>query len=763
MTDLDSLPTPQPPPAKRWLWIIVAGLLAAFATVAAVQWRQLRLLDASVIYEGDNIVWSFFQLESEYLKLRNTLRDIDREPAALDRDALQTRYDILVSRIALVEPERTRGSMQSQPIQTETVAQLNTFIAAADQFLGPGAAPIGVAGVRTVLVRMAPLAQPVHDMAMWANDTMAARVGERNALVREQNRISIALTVFQSLLAIGFAVIVVRQLRAREERGAALERLAARLQEARRDAEAASHTKSAFLANMSHELRTPFQGVLGMIALAEDGPLNDQQAEQLRTARESARHLLALLNDVLDLSTLENGQLKLSPTPTALHTLIADVEALMDGPARTKGIELRVRRDGDVPAHVLADPVRLKQILFNLVGNAIKFTDTGSVLLETHVEDDLAWQAALCFTVTDTGVGMDAATVGKLFQRFTQGDDSSSRRFGGTGLGLEISRNLARTMGGDIDVTSTPGHGSSFRLRLPLVRCAPAAEDEGDLATDPAALDTPPLRVLVAEDHPVNRQFLQSLLTRLGHDVTLRENGKLALDTAAQADFDVVLMDLHMPLMDGLTATRAIRALPAPRGGVPIVALTADAFAETRQRASVAGINDFLAKPVQPTDLQRALARLFGRPRVKVSGPALARPAPGPEPTVAFAAGLSSWLDLAVPELIFESLPAGTHEHLLKVFFDDHSGSLARLGRALGGPPDAALRRAAHAVRGAALSLGLRRIAETTSAIETLADDSSARALGAARERFHADLAQSRVACAEAGWLPADSAHRESA
>jgi len=763
VTDLETLPAPQPPHAKRWLVVIVLVLLAAFATVATVQWRQLRLLDASVIYEGDNIVWSFFQLESEYLKLRNTLRDVDREPATLDRELLQTRYDIFVSRVALVEPERTRQHMQSQPIQTQTVAQLNAFIRSADHHLGPGAPPVGAAGVRAVLVGMAALAQPVHDLSMWANDTMAAQVGERNALVREQNRISIALTVFQSLLAIGLAVIVVRQLRALEQRGGALERLAARLQEARRDAEAASHTKSAFLANMSHELRTPFQGVLGMIALAEDGPLNEQQAEQLRTARESARHLLSLLNDVLDLSTLENGQLKLMPAPTALHTLIADVEALMDGPARTKGIELRMRRDAEVPAFVLADPVRLKQILFNLVGNAIKFTDSGSVLMEAHVEDDLAWQAALCFSVTDTGIGMDAATVGKLFQRFTQGDDSSSRRFGGTGLGLEISRNLARAMGGDIDVTSTPGHGSCFRLRVPLVRCAAvAAVPETGLAKT-AALDTPPLRILVAEDHPVNRQFLHALLTRQGHAVTLRENGALAVEAATQADFDLVLMDMHMPTLDGLAAALAIRALPAPRGGVAIIALTADAFAQTRQRAAAVGMNDFLAKPVQPADLEQALARLFGRPRVKAAGAAATATAPTPSAPAVLAAGLSTWLDLAVPELIFDSLPADTHGHLLNLFFADGSGSLGRLRLALEGPPSAALRRAAHTVRGAALSLGLRRIAETASAIETLADDSSAIALGAARERFRADLATTRAACVDAGWITVDAAQRASA
>ncbi len=741
----DALPAPQPPPSRRWLAIIVAVLLGAFATVAAVQWRQLTLLDASVHYEGDNIVWSFFQLEAEYLKLRNTLRDIDRDPGSFDRDALQTRYDIFVSRVELVEPERTVAHMETRPIQVDTIAGLRAFVAGADQWLGPGVPPIDLAGVHAVLERMTPLAEPVHDMAMWANDTMAAQIGARNALVREQNRIAIALTVFQSLLTIGFAVIVVRQLRALEQRSGALERLAARLQEARRGAEAASRTKSAFLANMSHELRTPFQGVLGMIALAEDGPLTDTQAEQLRTARESARHLLALLNDVLDVSTLENGQLKLAPAPTALHELLADIEALMDGPARTKGIALRVRRDGDVPVHVRADATRLKQILFNLVGNAIKFTDSGTVLLETFVEDDLAWPAALCFRVTDTGIGMDPATIGRLFQRFTQGDDSHSRRFGGTGLGLEISRSLARMMGGDIAVASEPARGSSFTLRLPLVSCeAPSAAELA--AAVPAVPDnTPSLRVLVAEDHPVNRQFLQVLLGRRGHQVTLCENGQLAAEAAAQGDYDLVLMDLHMPVLDGFAAAQAIRALPALRGDVLIVALTADAFSDTRQRATQAGMNDFLTKPVQPAELQRSLARMFGRARPADWVPTSARAA---RPLAA-----APWLDTSAPELMFEGLPAGTHAQLLAVFFEDDSGSIARLSSLLNGAAGADLRDAAHSVRGAALSLGLRRLAATSGDIEDLTDTSGETAVGVLRKRFREDLAATQAACVTAGWI----------
>ncbi len=759
MTDLDALPAPRAPHTKRWLWVIVAVLLGAFATVAAVQWRQLSMLDATVTYKGDNIVWGFFQLETEYLKLRGALRDADHDAAHLDRDALQTRYDIFASRVALVDPQRVAPYLAPQPIQTQAVAQLQQFLKECDQWLGPDAPPLDAAGARAVLARTEPLAEPIHDMAVWANDGMAGKIGDRNAAVREQNRIGIALTVFQSLLAIGFAVIVVRQLRAAEQRGNALEQLATRLQEARREAEAASRTKSAFLANMSHELRTPFQGVLGMIALAEDGPLNEQQAEQLRTARESARHLLTLLNDVLDVSTIENGQMKLAPAPTPLHRLIADVEALMDGPARTKNVELRVRRNGDVPPWIVADATRLKQILFNLVGNAIKFTDAGSVRLDVHLEDDLAWPAALCFTVTDTGIGMNEATIAKLFQRFSQGDDSTSRRFGGTGLGLEISRNLARMMGGDITVTSEPGRGSCFVARLPLVVCeAPPQPD----ATSGARLETPPLHVLVAEDHPVNRKFLQALLARLGHRVTLVENGQLALaavEAAAPGHFDVVLMDMHMPVLDGLAATAAIRALPPPRGQVPIVALTADVFAETRQRASAAGMNDFLAKPVQPVELEGALVRLFGRPGVAIVEPtdssAAAPQAAAPPP----------WLDLSVQETIFASMPPGMHASLLQVFFDDESGSVGKLAEHLAAHPaepvGKPMRRAAHSVRGAALSLGLARLAVTAREIECVADGADTAQLPPLAQRLQDEMALSRRACVAVGWLPAEQPSTE--
>jgi CheY-like chemotaxis protein len=270
-----------------------------------------------------------------------------------------------------------------------------------------------------------------------------------------------------------------------------------------------------------------------------------------------------------------------------------------------------------LPARVRADPTRLRQVLFNLMSNAIKFTERGSVRLLVHPLDGAAPAAhdspqPWCFTVEDTGIGIDAATQARLFQRFSQGDDSRSRRFGGTGLGLEISRALARRMGGDITVSSVPGEGSRFTFRAPL-----ALPHDPDTATASGAVAAtserrlPRLRVLVAEDNEVNRLVLDAMLSGLGQQAAFAADGNEAVEMAATQDWDIVLMDLHMPELDGLAAARAIRALPGRRrAAVPIVALTADVFPETRERCRAAGIVDFLTKPVDTAELAASLARL---------------------------------------------------------------------------------------------------------------------------------------------------------
>ncbi len=573
---------------------------------------------------------------------------------------------------------------------------------------------------------------------------------QRARAANSQNRLGLMLTALLALLMLAFAALALRQVRQLRERRGVLEELAQNLREARRAAEAASQAKSTFLANMSHEIRTPFHGLMGMLSLLREAGLTPRQIDHLRIATESADHLLALLNDILDMSQLETGHLSLTPAPVTVRSLLRDIDVLMRPQAASKALALHLDADPAVPERVLLDATRVKQIVFNLLSNAIKFSDHGVVVLDVRCHEAEApvegteGSAKLEFIVTDTGIGMDEATQVRLFNRFMQGDSSRVRRHGGTGLGLEISRNLARLMGGDITVHSRLGEGSRFTFWMPL-RALPDAADVAVPAT-PAGTSTPrPLRVLVAEDHPVNRNYMAALLEALGHRAHFTANGEEAVEAARVQRFDVILMDLHMPVLDGLGATQAIRALTDPRRStVPIVALTADAFAETQDRCLMAGMNDFLTKPVSPPVLATCLRRLFGsggtaalepqRPAVLGNGATLAG---GESGNLVDAAGMA---------LTLKTIPAPRLTALITSFLDQGPETVQRLRTAVREAQLLDLRVHAHAAKGAALNLGLTGLAQTAQALQDGAAHLPAHEIARLVLHFEAQLPATRLA-----------------
>jgi signal transduction histidine kinase/DNA-binding response OmpR family regulator len=552
----------------------------------------------------------------------------------------------------------------------------------------------------------------MHELSLGASHKVSEQLEARGIAVRQQSQLGLGLTAFLSVLTLAFAFIALRQVAQLRERRLVLEELATKLRVARREAEAASDAKSAFLANMSHEIRTPFHGLMGMLSLLRETGLTPRQIDYLRTATESADHLLALLNDILDMSQLESGRVTLAVAPVDLRALLRDVEALMRPQATAKPLALHIDAAPGVPERMLADATRLKQILFNLLANAIKFTDHGAVVLDVRTREGNDGEPCIEFAVTDTGVGMDEATLAHLFNRFVQGDSTRSRRHGGTGLGLEISRNLARLMGGDITVRSRPGEGSCFTFHMPL-RTPPPTATEGAAPLLPVGLPASrPLQVLVAEDHPVNRQYMAALLENLGHHAHFTSNGQEAVEALCRRRYDVVLMDLHMPVLDGVGATRAIRALPdAARSTVPIVALTADAFAETRDRCLVAGMNDFLTKPVSVQKLATSLRRLFG------SGTATPDDVPVPPDQAPAWASSPPVVDGSAVAMALQAMSREKLAAMVEAFLDQAPETVQRLRAAVRDAQPLELRTNAHAAKGAALNLGLAGLAATAEAL----------------------------------------------
>ncbi|MGC3966952.1 MAG: ATP-binding protein [Pirellulales bacterium] len=403
-----------------------------------------------------------------------------------------------------------------------------------------------------------------------------------------------------------------------DERTLALRMSEQELRETCRTAEAASIAKSEFLANMSHEIRTPMAAILGyadlLMELGDIRQAPNPRVEAIDTIRRNGRHLLALINDMLDLSRIESGKLSFEQVECSPVEIVREVEGLMRGRAEGKGIGLSCELQTPIPTTIKNDPTRLRQVLVNLVGNAVKFTEQGEVRIEARYLGD---ESRLEVDVVDTGIGIDADVQARLFQPFVQADSSTTRRFGGTGLGLAISRRLAEMFGGGLSfVSSEPGVGTRVRLTIPCCVVGTEMTDEFRLAAAvaPPVQDAAPqtlvgIRVLVAEDGPDNQRLILHYLKKAGADVTLVDNGRAAVDTvlaadAAGAEFDVVLMDMQMPIMGGYEATSLLRSLGYE---VPVIAATAHAMSGDREKCLAAGCNDYVTKPFEREVLLRTI------------------------------------------------------------------------------------------------------------------------------------------------------------
>ncbi len=421
----------------------------------------------------------------------------------------------------------------------------------------------------------------------------------------------------------GRTVAVYSDITERHETTRNLQELSRNLKRARDEAERANQATSDFLATMSHEVRTQLNGILGMATLLISTNMTLEQRRYAESLRSAGNVLLTLVNDILDFSKMEAGKLELAFTEFDLAGLVDGVVEVLLPEARHKGVELSARVAPEFSRAVTGDPDRVRQVLMNLVGNAVKFTQQGSVTIEVTSEPGEGQLAIVQFKVVDTGIGISDEDRATIFERFTQANSTSTRTFGGTGLGLAICRQLVEAMDGEIGVESTHGEGSTFRFSVPLVMAEDQAPVEPKAAQPADRHITHRLRILLAEDDGVNQMYIATLLRKVGHEVEIAEDGVAAVEvlkSAGPRDFDVVLMDVLMPRMDGVEATRVIRTLTDGRGEIPIVALTANAMKGDRETYLAEGMNGYVSKPIDVDELATVLARVTGR-EVKISDP----------------------------------------------------------------------------------------------------------------------------------------------